>query len=362
MNQESSSPKITLRDIAKSVGVSHVTVSRALHDHPTVSLALRRQIQETARHLGYRPNPMARALGLQRQAQKKESTGATIAWINYWSEPGMLHSFRELRLYWEGAYQAAQRHGYELEEFVCHGRYSATRLEQILFARNIRGILIPPHRHEDFPPDWNEIQWKEFSLVRFAYSVAYPPVHVVSGNHVTSGIRAVENILRLGYKRIGLVTTEGLTTRDRGGYLMRQLDLPSEQRIPVLVLPSAPDYSVKIATVVEWMITYKPDCILTAIAALRGQLEAAGFRVPQDIGMATFSVLDGGTDAGIYQNSEWIGEAAIDTLCSLINQNAVGIPESPREVLIESRWVDGSSLPPLQKNPSTKPLSALPRS
>jgi DNA-binding LacI/PurR family transcriptional regulator len=341
------SPRITLRDIAKRLGLAHSTVSDALRDSSRVAPALRATIQKTALEMGYRPNPMAAALGHLRQHQDAPTAGDIIAWINYWNNPDCLRGFREFDLYWKGASQAAEQRGYRLEPFACHG-YSAARLEQILRARNIRGVLLPPHQSQDLPKDWNEIGWTDFSVVRFGYSLVHPRVHVVTGNHVTSGILAFENMLRLGYKRVGLITSEDITTRDKAGYLTRQLELPSAQRLPVLILPLPRERSAaRMAVMVDWLKTYKPDCILTAIACVRKYLEEAGYRIPGDIGMAAFSVLDGGVDAGIDQNSEKVGETAVETLCSLMKQGAMGIPDHPKEILIESRWVDGSSLPPV---------------
>jgi len=79
---------------------------------------------------------------------------------------------------------------------------------------------------------------------------------------------------------------------------------------------------------------------------VRDMLREAGYRVPHDIGLAATSVLDGNADAGIYQQSEEIGKAAVQLLISLIHHNEHGIPEIPREVLIVGRWQDGSTLPP----------------
>jgi DNA-binding LacI/PurR family transcriptional regulator len=74
-------------------------------------------------------------------------------------------------------------------------------------------------------------------------------------------------------------------------------------------------------------------------------LEKLGYRVPEDIGLAATSILDGNADAGIDQNSEEIGRAAFETLLSLLNHNQYGIPDIVREVVITGSWVDGTSLP-----------------
>jgi len=53
---------ITIKDIAKELGVSINTVSRALNDKPDVSEDTRQRILETADRLGYVPNTLARSL------------------------------------------------------------------------------------------------------------------------------------------------------------------------------------------------------------------------------------------------------------------------------------------------------------
>lgn len=52
----------TLRDVARHVGLSVATVSRALSGHPHVDAATRRRVQGAAFEIGYQPNALARAL------------------------------------------------------------------------------------------------------------------------------------------------------------------------------------------------------------------------------------------------------------------------------------------------------------
>jgi DNA-binding LacI/PurR family transcriptional regulator len=57
------------------------------------------------------------------------------------------------------------------------------------------------------------------------------------------------------------------------------------------------------------------------------------------------SVVGGNADAGIYQNSEEIGRAAVLLLISMIQDNDRGIPALHREILVPGGWVDGGSMP-----------------
>lgn len=53
---------VRLKDIAEELGVSIVTVSKALRDRPDVAKATRAKILERVKHLNYRPNLAARSL------------------------------------------------------------------------------------------------------------------------------------------------------------------------------------------------------------------------------------------------------------------------------------------------------------
>jgi LacI family transcriptional regulator len=58
---------VTVRDLARLLGVSIGTVDRALHNRPEVSNATRRQVLQAAKKLGYRPNQTARFLSTKRK-------------------------------------------------------------------------------------------------------------------------------------------------------------------------------------------------------------------------------------------------------------------------------------------------------
>jgi LacI family transcriptional regulator len=50
---------VTIKEIAMRLNVSVSTISRALHDHPSIGLAMRQQVQQLAQELNYEPNQAA---------------------------------------------------------------------------------------------------------------------------------------------------------------------------------------------------------------------------------------------------------------------------------------------------------------
>lgn len=346
MNPVSPNARVTLRDIAGRLKVSHTTVSRSLQNNPRISEATRRSVQQAAREMGHRPDPMLSALAQYRRGRSRLPIVAELAWINHWPNPKQLRSFKEFNLYWEGAFAEAERCGFRLEEIIIEKDMSLARLEKILRARSINGVLLPPAGA--VVPDYRQFNWDDFCIVRFGHSFAFPHTHLVSSDQLTDGVIAFENIWRLGYRRIGLVSSARMHTRFSAGFFFGQLKLNPDVHLPALMLNQARgDEDQKLLK--AWLKAHRPDAILTDVSELRGLLADVGRKVPADVGLAALSVLDGNADAGINQNSHEIGRAAVQMLISLLNHNESGIPKICRELLIEGFWTDGSTLPPKNK-------------
>jgi LacI family transcriptional regulator len=271
---------------------------------------------------------------------------AELAWINHSENPHSIRNFKEFNLYWKGAQETAEFFAYNLEEYVCNSDFTLERLAQVLSARGVHGILIPPH--SKLPPNWDDFPWDKFSAVRFGYCVPSPQVNIVTSDQLSNSLLAFSKIRLLGYRRIGFVTGFHSSTWHRAGFLVAQADFKPGNQVQPLILDSKNRKQTQ-KVFLNWLKKNKPDAILTDVSAVREMLETGGYHVPDDMGLAVFSVLDGNADAGIYQNPEYIGKAAVEMLISLINHHYTGIPEICRELLIEGKWVDGSSLPPCSK-------------
>jgi LacI family transcriptional regulator len=342
------STRVTLMDIAAKLGVSHTTVSLALKNHHRISKARREKIQRVAKQMGYAPDPFLSGLSAYRRRKALVNFQGTIAWIRYWRVQNIRAKMVFHRNLWQGACQAAKRFGYQVEEFVWEQEVSAKRLEQILLARGIHGILIQPH---NVVPDWDGFEWSKFSVIRFGMSVPLPDTNLVTPDSFRNAVLAVHKIYESGYRRIGLVVMEHdqrIGGNLRGGFLLAQDELKLTPAIPPLA--SNCDFyrdnpNVANRQLLQWLEQHRPDAILTTEPQLPIQLHELGYRIPEDIALATTNVHDVKVDAGIDEHAEGVGRIGVEMLVKQITISERGEPEDPCRILVEGRWQNGKSLP-----------------
>jgi DNA-binding LacI/PurR family transcriptional regulator len=119
----------SLNDIAKALGVSASTVSRALKDHPDISLATREKIKAFAEKVNYRPNALALSLKLQ--------TSNTIGIVI----PEIVHHFFSSII--SGIEDIAYSKGYRV--MICQSNEDFRREEinvQALLDHRVDGLLV----------------------------------------------------------------------------------------------------------------------------------------------------------------------------------------------------------------------------
>ncbi len=334
-------PRISLRDIAGELGISHVSVSKALRGLPGVSDAMRARIQEKAEQMGYVPDPLLSALSNYRKKHAGRIQ-SELAWINAWPHPEELREHNEFNQYWEGASKTAERMGYRLEAFNT-ADISLPRLQSIFTARNIQGILLPPLSNTSAPI--TAFDWSAYCVVRFGSAVPEPPAHFVSSSQAANTMLAFDRIQQLGYQRIGFVCEYWRRRFFGSGYVWAQKSLPPNRQLPLLALNPEDSFETQQREFSRWLEQNQPDAILTDNSETREMLHNLGFRVPDDIGLATTSIHDTQIDAGIDQRPYEIGRAAVRMLTALIADKSFGLPDCRNEILIEGRWLDGTMLP-----------------
>ncbi|PTX92292.1 LacI family transcriptional regulator [Opitutus sp. ER46] len=337
-------PSATMQDVAVRVGVHRSTVALALRDSPRISAATRRKVQEAARLLGYRTNPLVAAL-MRNRRTRRTLRHETIAFVTCHATPfGWRPPHHDRPDFFPGAVQRALELGYNLEHFwLAEPGMSPRRFRDILLARNVHGVLIgrmPPGLHE------LELPWDPFSVVALGLTLRSPRFHAVTENHFDTVVQALDRCVAKGYRRIGFVFTEAndsprVGARWLGAYLQYQHSAPALE--PVAVCPGTPSSEAEFGA---WFRRERPDALLVTHARpVLGWLRALRVDVPREVGLVELQDNPGHGAAGVYYDPAKIGALAIETLVGLLYHNETGVPADPHEVILTGSWREGNTLP-----------------
>ncbi len=344
-------PRATQRDIALKAGVGHTTVSLALRDHPKISAETKQRILGIAQELGYAPDPMLSALAMYRSGQRAKVFQGTLAWLVNVSPDFDWKKGPYYVGYHDGAARRAAYHGYHLEQFYLEPeKLSSSRLASILQARNVSGMLVCPQGRPEAEVDF---AWADFSAVTFGYSLGKPLLHTIASAHFLNTKHVMREMAARGYRRPGLVINRRLDQRCgsnvHAGFLIEQ-ELHSDfERVPPFldydqIRHDKPAFARKLA---EYIREHRVDAIVTADYQLLDVLQLAGISAPRDIGVAGLSLpAQQGRMSGIVEDSEKIGEIAVDILVGMVQRGERGIPSTPIRTHLEGTWREAETLPP----------------
>lgn len=337
----------TLRDIARRAGLSHTAVSMALRGDPVIPLRTRTRLRRLAEAMGYRPNPLVAALMTQVRARRRREAVEVIGLLTGGPTADNWKAHSAAVGFHAGASRRAAELGLRVEPLWLgpNGRH-AEHASRVLRARSIRGNLIVPFPEPSYP---QPLEWGEMICVALGYAYPALRLHRATHHHFRGSLAAVENLVRRGYRRIALTLEE--TENNRVGYAWLGGYLAARE---MAGLPSlAPLVTTPRTSVVEtrrWLTAQRPDAVIGFGPMQLRALEAAGARVPDDLGYAALDVeqmrLAGRTGAsGIDQNLPQIGATAIDILVGRLYHNEQGLPQRPVLSMVEGVWVEGATAP-----------------
>lgn len=339
----------SMADIARAAGVSKNTVSLALKGSRRVTAATRERVEETARGLGYRPNPTVAHLMARLRLSRSPGFQATLALFNGNEDPDAFTRHPTIPCYVRGCRQRAARLGYGLDEFwMREPGVSAERWLTILRARNIQGIVLIGLMSDHHLPPGLAPLWEALPTVVTGVRTRDPALSFACSDHHTVALEAYEKALARGYERPALVldaviddliegrfTAGFLTAQSRhtpGHSHTRPFHRVAEARANPEVFHS-------------WLAANQPDVIFTLYHEVLHWLRDLGLRVPEDIGLIQYERRSEPADwAGMDQRNDLVGEAAVDMVVSMIHHNERGAGESLRATLIGPRWVDGTTV------------------
>ncbi|MDT8858944.1 LacI family transcriptional regulator [Alkalihalobacillus sp. MEB130] len=299
---------VTIKNIAKELGVSVSTVSRAINNHPDINYDTKQEILETIKRLNYTPNALARSM-----IQKKTYTiGLMVPDITDLYFSAIAHDVEEVlsEVGYQIIYGNTGRNPEKEKNFLFNS-----------LARKMDGLIVTP----DFVDD-DMIKWFQQIEIPVVFLRRRPPAELnipfVDVDHYKGACQAMNYLHSLGHTNIGFIRMPEYSFTGLERY-MGFKDSQEQKGI-------APPYHVAIAEgkgmedgarAMEQLLEMNPD--LTAVFAGNDQLaigamewmERNGIKVPEQISIVGFDNLE-------LANLHWVQLTTVAQPCQDMGRKA----------------------------------------
>ena len=325
--------KITIKTIAKELGVSTSTVSKALKNSHEISEETKHKIQAYANLYNYKPNNLA----LQLRNQKTKLIGVIL--------PQIVHHFFSTVI--KGIEEVANANGYHL--MVCFSNESYKKEYEnlrVLSNGSVDGLIVSianeTLENKDFS-HFKDLVSEEIPLVLIDRVVSEIMCDKVVVDDVGGGYKATDYLFRTGCQKIALVTTPNhvsVSALRRQGYEKALIErYIKADRSLIVEIDDDQDFNAQIAPLFDQHIDgilavneiYAAKCIKYA--------KERNFEVPNDISVIGFtdgliSEFSSPSITSVAQHGILMGKQAVEMLIDHIEND----PEDykPRRNVISS--------------------------
>lgn len=199
---------VTIKDIAKALGLSTSTVSRALRDSHEISPETKKLVLECAEKLNYRPNPIALSL----KERKTRSIGVVVCEI--------ANSFFSQII--NGIESVAYDRGYNVIISQSHESYDREILDlQFLSSRGVDGVLISVSTETSDYDHIKNLHEKGLPIVLFDRIAPGINTHTIIIDNFKGAYEATDHLVQNGYRKIAAICASeflSITTERLAGY------------------------------------------------------------------------------------------------------------------------------------------------
>lgn len=323
-----------MKDIARDLNVSVVTVSKVLRNHSDIGPATRERVLQRVKELGYQPNWVARSLVTRR------------TYIIGLVVPDLMHSFfAEVA---KGVGRKIRPRGYNV---VISNSEEDAQLEvqevNLLLARQIDGLILASAQKPGQSDLFDRIEEHKVPVVLIDRRISGLNLSYVGVDDEQVGLLATEHLIERGCRCIAHIRGPQISTGQGrlAGY--RQALSRHSLRVPTrYVLTGDSGDSTGYEAMRRLLaLDPPPDGVFcyndpVAAGAMKAALEA-GLRVPEDLavvgaGNVHYSDLLRVPLSTVDQSSSQIGEHAAELLLDLVESKR---PRRPRTILLAPKLV-----------------------
>jgi LacI family transcriptional regulator len=336
---------VTIKDIAKALGISTSTVSRALRDSYEISPETKQLVLDCAEKLNYRPNPIALSL----KERRSRSIGVVVCEI--------ANSFFSQVI--NGIESIAYDKGYNVIISQSHESYEREIMDlHYLSSRSVDGLLISLSTETNDVSHIQALHQKGLPIVLFDRVSHEIITHNVVVDNFKGAYEATDHLLKQGYKNIAAIVNSeflSITTERLAGY-KEALEHHGIKYNPSHVKHCF--YGGMVFSEIEeavnklFTLKQKPDAILTTSDKLTTgclkTLMRRGLNVPDDIALVGFSNSDLAELLNppltvVRQPAMEMGKAATELLLQLIESKRP-VTQFENRVLTPELIIGGSSV------------------
>ena len=329
--------RVSIKDVARALGVSHSTVSRALRDSALVNPATRERIKAIALEMGYTPDAQARSLVTGRS----RTVGVVVTTI---ADPFVAEVV-------QGVETSAHDQGYTV---VLSGSGSEPVREiaavQMLRSKRVDGLIVTASRIGALYLDHVERLGVPVVLINNHNEQSGHYTYTVTVDNRHGSLLAMEHLLGRGHRRIAYVTgpADHSSDMDRIGGYRQALEAQRIPWEPDLVVPGNgwPDGGRQ-ALEKLMSLTQPPTAVfcyndLTAVGLMHAAREKA-IRVPAALAVVGFDDIPLAAYVDpplttIAQPKLEMGQLAMGMLLTLM-QTDVQASERLSDIVVQGRLV-----------------------
>ncbi len=281
----------TLSDIAESVGVTPMTVSRVINESGYVSDETREKVLQAVKEMNYRRNGFARNL----KRQFTETVGLVLGDISNPYSTELARAVRETLI----------NKGFNL--FICISEHSAKEdivAFESLANHSVDGIIVATRSNEGGDKYLKGIVESNIPVVVIGRDFQHEYVDFVSPDNLKGGFEATQHLIDLGHKRIGFIGASlkgGSSLKRLQGYLkaLKQHDIEIDERLitgrdeDVSEVPGYSTEEIGFEGMKRLLSLLNPPTAVfarndfTAIGAMSA-IKEAGLNIPEDIAIVGF--------------------------------------------------------------------------
>lgn len=327
--------KLTLKQIAKELDVSISTVSKSLRGSSEISEETRLKVQAFAKLYNYKPNNIALSL----KNRKTKTIGVII--------PEIVHHFFATVI--SGIEDMANQHGYTFIICMSNESFDKEVINMEMLANgSIDGFIISLSKETQYKADFHhitEVMSQGMPVVMFDRVTNEIFCDKVIIDDKLAAYDAVQHLIKLGKKKIALVTTQDYVSVGKlrtDGYIKALLDnnLPFDENL-IVKIDDLENCEIKIG---ELIASKAIDGVLAVneifAATIIKKANKLGINVPKDLSVIAF------TDGLISQYST--------PTITTVSQNGFKMGQKAAKMLIDQVEKDYSEDSEIEENYSTE--------